>query len=304
VISGHWSKQYPGAPLSEGIHGFTASVSDGAGGSYTAVFTVTIDLDGDDDDIPDAVEGATDSDGDGVPDYLDTDSDYDGIADADEDTGLPVLSGDDSDGDGIDDAVDVDNTGGTDANGNGIDDALEPSDQDADGLPDYLDADTDNDGIPNIIEGNIDTDLDGIPDHRDVDSDADGISDQLEQTLMPPLSGTDGPLGPGFVRFFEENSIRYFRRTRHWWNLNNVDGRILTAILVMRPGRRKSDQKPMRNRSAFERFGARRRERVTTNSCCLRRRFSAMTGFVPPGPRDFAIVVSRCTSRMTMSFIV
>ena len=181
----------PNAPLSEGIHSFTASVSDGAGGSYTAVFTVTIDLDGDDDGIPDAVEGAIDSDGDGVPDYLDTDSDNDGIADADEDTGLPVLSGDDSDGDGIDDAVDVDNTGGTDANGNGIDDALEPSDQDADGLPDYLDADTDNDGIPDIIEGNIDTDLDGIPDHRDVDSDADGIPDQLEQTLMPPLSGTD-----------------------------------------------------------------------------------------------------------------
>ena len=56
---------------------------------------------------------------------------------------------------------------------------------------------------------------------------------------------------------------------------------------------RNSDQKPMRNRSAFERLGARRRERVTTRSCCLRRRFSATTALVPPGPRSFAIVVNR-----------
>ncbi len=31
---------------------------------------------------------------------------------------------------------------------------------------------------------------------------------------------------------------------------------MLTAILAMRPGRRKSDQKPIRNRSAVERLGA------------------------------------------------
>lgn len=181
----------PAVPLAEGTYSFTASVDDGAGGTFTDVFTVAIDLDSDNDGIPDAVEGVTDSDGDGVPDYLDTDSDNDGIADAVEDTGLPLLSGNDSDGDGIDDAIDVDNTGGVDVNGNGIDDALEPSDQDGDGLPDYLDADSDNDGIPDVIEGNIDSDLDGMPDYLDTDSDADGIPDQLEQDLLPPLSGTD-----------------------------------------------------------------------------------------------------------------
>ena len=52
-----------------------------------------------------------------------------------------------------------------------------------------------------------------------------------------------------------------------------------SAILAMRTGRRKSDQTPVRNRSAVVRFGTRRRERVTTSSCFLRRRFSAMMAF-------------------------
>ena len=34
------------------------------------------------------------------------------------------------------------------------------------------------------------------------------------------------------------------------------------------------------------------------------RRFSAMMAFAPPAPRSFATVVSRWTSRMTMSFVL
>ena len=120
----------------------------------------------------------------------------------------------------------------------------------------------------------------------------------------PRESGSEGPLGPGFVLFFGENSWRYLRRTRHWWKFSRVDARTLNAFLAMRPGRRKSDQKPMRNRSVVERFGARRRERVITSSCCLRRRFSAMMAFAPPGPRSFAAVVSWWMKRMTMSFML
>ena len=70
------------------------------------------------------------------------------------------------------------------------------------------------------------------------------------------------------------------------------------------PDWRKSDQKPMRNGSAFERFGARCRDRVTTRSCYLKRRFSEMTAFASPGPRSFAVVVSRWMKRMTMSFML
>jgi hypothetical protein len=60
----------------------------------------------------------------------------------------------------------------------------------------------------------------------------------------------------------------------------------------------------LNDRSAVERFGARRRARVSTSRCCLRRRFSAMMDFTPPGPMNFATVVSSCTSRMNMSFIL
>jgi hypothetical protein len=42
------------------------------------------------------------------------------------------------------------------------------------------DGDDDSDGIPNDIEGAVDTDLDGTPDYRDTDSDEDGLADALE----------------------------------------------------------------------------------------------------------------------------
>lgn len=46
-------------------------------------------------------------------------------------------------------------------------------DTDGDKVPDYLDTDSDNDGIPDSVEAAIplwDTDNDGIPNHKDLDS--------------------------------------------------------------------------------------------------------------------------------------
>jgi hypothetical protein len=178
-------------PLSEGMHTYTATVSDALGNTQVVTFQVSIDFDADNDGLPDGVEGITDTDGDGLPDFQDPDSDNDGIGDADEDTGLPALGGNDTDNDGIDDAVDVDSTGGADVNGNGVDDLYEPSDLDGDGIADYLDTDSDNDGIPDVIEGNVDSDGDGVPDFKDTDSDNDGIPDVLEDTNTPSLLGVD-----------------------------------------------------------------------------------------------------------------
>jgi hypothetical protein len=177
--------------ISEGTYTFTAEVDNGLGNTQLVSFAVGVDLDADDDGLPDAVEGAADTDGDGVPDFQDPDSDNDGIPDADEDTGLPPLSGTDSDGDGLDDAIDVDATGGTDVDGNGIDDSFETSDLDGDGVPDYLDTDTDDDGIPDLVEGSGDSDGDGMPDFTDTDSDNDGIPDAVEDGSTPPLTGND-----------------------------------------------------------------------------------------------------------------
>lgn len=54
------------------------------------------------------------------------------------------------------------------------------TDTDGDGVPDYLDQDSDNDGILDLNEGAGDTDGDGIPDFRDLDSDNDGCFDVIE----------------------------------------------------------------------------------------------------------------------------
>jgi len=202
--------------------------NDGIDDAIDVTQTGGIDTDGN--GVDDAME-VSDSDGDGTPDYLDLDSDNDGILDAIEDSTTPALSGMDADDDGIDDAVDVDLTGGADVDGNGVDDSMEPTDTDGDGTPDYLDLDSDNDGILDTLEdattpaltgtdtdgdgiddaidvdqtGGVDTNADGIddsmeptdtdgdgtPDYLDLDSDNDGILDTLEDTTTPPLTGVD-----------------------------------------------------------------------------------------------------------------
>jgi len=212
---------------------------DGLADSQVGVFpqdtdndglTNNIDLDADDDGIPDVVEngygdanqdglvdaftdannngwndsseGTTllNSDSDLLPDYLDLDSDQDGIPD--------VVEGgqNDLDMDGL-----VDNY--NDINGNGWSDNTEGdviSDVDTDGIPDYLDSDSDGDGCLDVAEGGFfDTNFDGVIDNftdsnndgwdnlgfgwtipdtdgdsifnfRDLDSDNDGLLDEVE----------------------------------------------------------------------------------------------------------------------------
>lgn len=68
-----------------------------------------------------------------------------------------------------------------DSDEDGILDTVEGNaDSDSDGVPDRYELDSDNDGIPDAIEGTIDTDGDGIPDFQDTDSDNDGIPDAAE----------------------------------------------------------------------------------------------------------------------------
>ncbi len=58
--------------------------------------------------------------------------------------------------------------------------ACESVDTDNDNIPDFLDLDSDNDGILDSVEGNVDTDADGTPDYLDTDSDNDGCPDAIE----------------------------------------------------------------------------------------------------------------------------
>ncbi len=131
------------------------------------------------------------TDGIGAADYVDLDADNDGIPDIVESGGLDanndgkVDDATDSDSDGIADTIDPDN-GGT---------ALTITDTDSDGLPDYRDLDADNDGIPDIIEvGGRDINGDGLADNSS-DNDADGWSNTFDSdnagTALTELD-TDG----------------------------------------------------------------------------------------------------------------
>ncbi len=156
--------------------------------------------DGDDDFIPDELEGraaGVDTDGDQTPDWLDPDSDGDTILDFHEalrdsdagnpdpaaQDGVPDFRDLDSDGDGIPDDVEAGDA----------DPATAPADTDGDGAPDYRDLDSDADGLADAVEdpdgnGNVDP---GESNPYDEDSDGDGFTD-----LVETAAGTD-PGDPG-----------------------------------------------------------------------------------------------------------
>lgn len=149
-----------------------------------------------------------DTDGDGVLDGVDVDDDNDGLPDLQESsTDLDPFG--DADLNSTLNYQDAGMPGWVDANTDGIDDRY---DMDGDGIINSYDHDTDGDGIPDvretdlidvdqdaIVDGAIgpdgwstvvagmlpahsplDTDDDGLPNFRDIDSDADGITDHVE----------------------------------------------------------------------------------------------------------------------------
>ncbi len=140
-----------------------------------------MELDTDEDGIPDELEGLEDPDGDGVPNQLDTDSDDNGILDANE----SVV---DTDLDEVLDLFDLDddNDGLTDLDELSVhnSDPKDP-DSDDDGLTDY-DEVTTHDTDPNVS----DSDTDGLSDFEEInefntnpnnpDTDGDGASDGVE----------------------------------------------------------------------------------------------------------------------------
>tara|TARA_R110002073_G_scaffold8207_3_gene45731 strand:+ start:7633 stop:14001 length:6369 start_codon:yes stop_codon:yes gene_type:complete len=113
---------------------------------------------------------AKDSDGDGNEDAFDLDTENDGIPDLLEASGYIIsLSNNDSNFDGLDDVFN--NVG------------VIPVDTDADGIPDYLDVDSDNDGIFDLFEANhnaLDTNFDGIIDNAITLTGNNGLVDALE----------------------------------------------------------------------------------------------------------------------------
>ena len=135
--------------------------------------------------------------GDGaVPPGADSDGDF--ISDEDEGRALRR----DTDGDGTPDYLD------DDSDGDGILDrdeagdtdlATEPRDSDLDTRPDYLDLDSDNNGYPDQIEGVGDFDLDRIPNYADLDDDNDLVRDEQELAgVLDPPADSDGDGRPNY----------------------------------------------------------------------------------------------------------
>ncbi|MEO0473323.1 MAG: T9SS type A sorting domain-containing protein, partial [Bacteroidota bacterium] len=176
----------------------------------------SVDLDADNDGITDIIEaGGTDSNRDGMADGS-TDADNDGLLDTYDANASDGYGGTGTNGSALmtvaTDGVDADNRLEYTA-GSGI------ADTDGDDVPDFLDADSDNDGIYDMYEaqatngftpisgndndgdgvdnafddndgsfggnGNIGTtpnnhDSDALPDYRDIDTDGDGVPDLQE----------------------------------------------------------------------------------------------------------------------------
>lgn len=119
-----------------------------------------------------------DKDQDGTLDSMDADSDGDGISNIVECNGANPYGDDDGD--------DMYNYLDNDVSGNGDNRVQDAYDRDQDGLPDFFDIDSDNDGIYDIVEaghGNKDTNNDGIYNGSDIgfqDTDMDGIADAFD----------------------------------------------------------------------------------------------------------------------------
>ncbi|MES2709905.1 MAG: hypothetical protein V4726_25130 [Verrucomicrobiota bacterium] len=136
----------------------------------------------------------TDTDGDGIPDVTDGSPTFgDGTNPASRDTdgdSVPDYRDLDSDNDGINDVIE---NGGSDPDGNGITGSgSTPTDTDGDGIPDVTD------GSPTFGDGtnpaSRDTDGDSVPDYRDLDSDNDTVPDVVEGGNGPKDTNGDGTI--------------------------------------------------------------------------------------------------------------
>jgi uncharacterized repeat protein (TIGR01451 family) len=172
------------AVTSSGI--YWAYFNSGAGCSDTAriqvIITLCPDIDDDDDGIPDYVEfndplSLQDHNGNGTPNW--NDAAYAGFVDNNSDGFNDNFDwGADSDNDGIPNFQDTNFWKvWVDTNGDGVNDQ---SDKDLDGIPNQYDRDSDNDGIPDVVESyGVDTNGDGIIDNF-TETDYDGFSQNVD----------------------------------------------------------------------------------------------------------------------------
>jgi uncharacterized repeat protein (TIGR01451 family) len=183
------------------------SDNDGVINFYDVNFSGYADSNGD------GVNDNMDKDLDGIPNHLDLDSDNDGIPDTVESYGV------EANGDGlIDNYVDTDNDGfsqNVDANNTGVAGSnvgLGAQDFDTDGIPNYLDTDSDNDGIPDVMEvfGPYVSNSGKLSNF--IDANGDGLSDNNVNGTALLVTGTDiSPVDGRADNYPNKNLDRDFR---------------------------------------------------------------------------------------------
>ena len=185
-----------------------------------------------------------DSDSDGIFDSIDIDDDNDGIKDVDEeifcrnspisiiviycdtdDDGVPDKFDLDSDNDGIPDVVEAgfgylsegratltNSITWVDTNGNGLHDLTETTvipDTDGDGVPNYLDLDSDNDSLYDVDEsgaGNSSTDVLFGYENGDGDINGDGVGDGMDSEIFRNKDDNED----GILEYFGDGILDIF----------------------------------------------------------------------------------------------
>ncbi|MGB5419979.1 LamG-like jellyroll fold domain-containing protein [Algibacter sp.] len=143
-----------------------------------------------------------DTDNDSVADVFDLDSDNDGIPDVVE--ANPTSA---SLSEGKANLTDI--LGWVDANDNGMHDSLEslsPVDSDSDGIPDYLDLDSDNDGLYDVDESGVINANDATYQNGDGDINGDGTGDGLETELFREKDSD----GNGSIEYYGDGILDTF----------------------------------------------------------------------------------------------
>lgn len=215
----------------------------------------SLDLDSDNDGIPDIIEaGGVDTDNDGRVDN-NTDTDGDGWANTfDSDNGGTALTDPDTDTDESENRVDIDSDDdgivdliesqattatpvipvGSDSDGDGIDDAFDVNCTPCGGVtgvptvivntdgtdnPDYIDTDSDNDGLADVIEAH-DTDGDYTPDEtpNGNDNDNDGLDNNFDDVVGP--NGTTNPTNNQTANSFPDVTTATATSERDWRESN------------------------------------------------------------------------------------
>lgn len=98
-----------------------------------------------------------------------------------------------------------------------------PVDTDADQSPDYLDSDSDNDGVPDIVEGQ-NTNGNGVADITPIGNDADG--DGLDDVYdIIPAPAPNNAVGANLALIDTDNDTQ-----RNWQDVDDDGDGIATAV--------------------------------------------------------------------------